>query len=85
MKTDERSASAEKELLCEERRELLGEIAIYRLIRKKGAFSVRIEYREDYAQCVLGEDEDKARRVFTKISEGTVTPCTLEYIAAELL
>ena len=85
MKTDEISARAEEELLCVERRELLGETALYSLRRSNGNIRVRAEYGGDYAWHTLGEDEMMAREVFSKLVEGGVTPCTLKYIADELI
>ena len=85
MKSDERSACAEEELMCEERRKLLGETALYSLMCRDGKFRVRTEYGGDYAWYALGEDEVTARNVFEKLVEGGVTPCTLKYVADELI
>ena len=85
MKTDEISASAEEELLCEERRELLGETALYSLRRRDGGFRIRADYGGDYAWHTIEDNEVTARNVFAKLVEGGVTPCTLKYIADELI
>lgn len=85
MKTDEISASAEEEFLCEERHELQGVEICYSLRRRDGAYRIRAEYQDDYAWYYLGRNEETARNVFAKLVEGGVTPCTLKYLADELV
>ena len=85
MKSDERSTSAAEEFICEESCELQGVKALYSLRRCDGVFRIRTEYGDDYAWCSLGEDEATARNVFSKLVEGGVTPCTLRYVADELI
>lgn len=68
------------ELLCEEIR--------YRLCECRFAgcrYYVEVRYREERAAAYVGEDKEKALRLYEMLVKGTVTPCTLEAIVADFV
>lgn len=47
-------------------------------------YAIRITCGDEEKCCCFGRDSAEALRAFGRVVEGSVTPCTLEYVAEDL-
>lgn len=74
-------------LLAQTEKTLLGEDIRYMLFARNGKaviFCVTIEYMNDRETLPIGSSLGEATEIFSALSEGAVTPCTLADVVADL-
>ncbi len=74
-------------ILARKEKSLLGEDIRYILSVRDGTsviFYVTVEYRKDRETLPLGTSFDEATEIFCALSKGTVTPCTMADVVADL-
>ena len=90
MKTNqkEETEETEKEIeLAEEIAKVCGERVVYSLLFRKenrDRFALRVRMRGEQTEAALGSDWFFAAEAFRKVVQGSVTPCTVEEVLADL-